>query len=153
LNLTAGTDYSSRGSSDSIAGVGMALDLPLDRMAESNEYRKALIVLNQRQREFEEAADTVVLEIRQDYRDLTNAAEQYRVQLDSLKLAQKRLNNTLLLMQYGRANSRRVLDAQKDLFNAQNAATDAMTNHTIAMLSFYRDTGVLQVRPDGMWER
>lgn len=153
LNLTAGTDYSSRGSSDSIAGVGMALDLPLDRMAESNEYRKALITLNQRQREFEEAADTVVLEIRQDYRDLTNAAEQYRVQLDSLKLAQKRLNNTLLLMQYGRANSRRVLDAQKDFFNAQNAATDTMTNHTIAMLSFYRDTGVLQVRPDGMWER
>lgn len=153
LNLAASTDYiDSPKGYNSIAGIGMALDLPLDRMAESNKYRKALIALNQRQREFEEATDTVVLEIRQDYRDLTNAAERYHVQLDSLELAQKRLNNTLLLMQYGRANSRRVLDAQKDLFDAQNAATDAMTNHTVAMLNFYRDTGVLQVKPDGMWE-
>ena len=162
LNLIAGTgtsysDYYIHhiGGFDSSTrtGIGMELDLPLDRMAESNEYRKALIVLNQRQREFEEAADIVALEVRQDYRDMTKAAERYRLQLDSLKLAQKRLDNTFLLMQYGRANSRRVLDAQKDLFDAQNAATDAMTNRTIAMLSFYRDTGVLQVRPDGMWER
>lgn len=154
LNLAASTDYiDSPKGYNSIAGIGMALDLPLDRMAESNKYRKALIALNQRQREFEEAADIVALEVRQDYREMTKAAERYRLQLDSLKLAQKRLNNTLLLIQYGRANSRRVLDAQKDLFDAQNAVTDAMTNHTIAMLSFYRDTGVLQVRPDGMWER
>lgn len=154
LNLTASTNYTdSPEGYNFISGVGMELDLPLDRMAESNEYRKALIVLNQRQREFEEAADIVALEVRQDYRDMTKAAERYRLQLDSLKLAQKRLDNTFLLMQYGRANSRRVLDAQKDLFDAQNAATDAMTIHTIAMLSFYRDTGVLQVRPDGMWER
>ncbi len=153
LNLTASSDiiHSYEGS-DSIAGVGLELDLPLDRMAEANEYRKALIALNQRQRDFEEAVDIVVLEVRQAYRDLAEAAERYRVQLDSLKLAQKRFNNTLLLMQYGRANSRRVLDAQEDLFDAQNAATDALTNHTIAMLTFYRDTGVLQVRPDGMWK-
>lgn len=151
LNLTAGADYNSRGSSYSMADVGLELDLPLDRMAEANEYRKALIALNQRKREFEEAVDMVVLEVRQSYRDLTEAAERYRVQLDGLKLAQKRFNNTFLLMQYGRANSRRVLNAQEDLFNAQNAATDALTSHTIAMLSFYRDTGVLQVRPDGMW--
>jgi len=153
LNLIASTDYvDSPKGYDSISGIGMELDLPLDRMAESNEYRKTLIALNQRQREFEEAVDIIALEVRQSYRDLTEAAERYRVQLDSLELAQKRFNNTLLLMQYGRANSRRVLDAQKDLFDAQNAATEALTNHAIAVLSFYRDTGVLQVRPDGMWE-
>ncbi len=153
LNLIASTDYiDSPKGYNSIAGFGMELDLPLDRMAEANEYRKALIALSQRQRDFEEARDIVILEVRQAYRDLTEAAERYRVQLDSLKLAQKRFSNTLILMQYGRANSRRVLDAQEDLFGAQNAAIDALTNHTIAMLSFYRDTGVLQVRPDGMWK-
>jgi len=25
--------------------------------------------------------------------------------------------------------------------------------HTIAKLSFFRDVGVLQVKPDGMWEQ
>jgi outer membrane protein TolC len=153
LNLTASTDFiHSPGKSDSLAGVGLDLDLPLDQMAEANEYRKALIAFNQSQRAFEEAVDIVVLQVRQAYRDLSEAAERYRVQLESLKLAQKRFNNTLLLMQYGRASSRRVLDAQQDLFDAQNAVTEALTNHAIAMMSFYRDTGVLQVKPDGMWK-
>jgi outer membrane protein TolC len=151
LNLTASTDVSSRGSSDSIAGIGLELDLPLERMAEANEYRKALITVTQRERDYEEATDIVVLEVRQAHRDLTEAAERHRIQLESLELAQKRFNNTLLLMQYGRANSRRVLNAQADLFDAQNAATDALVGYTVAMLNFYRDAGVLQVQPNGMW--
>jgi len=132
--------------------ISIDLELPLDRVAEQNIYRKALITLSQRQREYEEMVDWVTLEVRQAYRDLTKAAERHRVQLESLELAQKRFNNTLLLMQYGRANSRRVLNAQADLFRAQNAATESLVGHTIAMLSFYRDAGVLQVGPDGMWE-
>ena len=55
-------------------------------------------------------------------------------------------------MQYARASSRRVLDAQNALFDAQNEAADALVDYAIATLNFYRDTGVLQVRPDGMWE-
>ena len=152
LNLTASTDVTSRGSSNSVAGIGLELDLPLDRMAEANEYRKALITLTQCERGYEEATDIVVLEVRQAYRDLTESAERHRVQLESLELAKKRFNNTLLLLQYGRANSRRVLDAQADLLRSQNAATEALVGHTVAMLNFYRDAGVLQVRPDGMWE-
>ena len=132
--------------------MGIDLELPLDRVAEQNIYRKALITLNQRQREYEEMVDWLTLEVRQAHRDLTQAAERYRLQLESLELAKKRFNNTLLLLQYGRANSRRVLDAQADLFRAQNAATEALVGHTVAMLNFYRDAGVLQVRPDGMWE-
>jgi len=68
-------------------------------------------------------------------------------------LAEKRLKNTNLLLQYGRASSRRVLNAQDALFDAQNAATEALVSYAIATLNFYRDTGVLQVRPDGMWEK
>ncbi|MHC4122067.1 MAG: TolC family protein [Planctomycetota bacterium] len=132
--------------------IGIDLELPLDRVAEQNIYRKALITLSQRQREYEEMTDWVTLEVRQAYRDLTEAAERYRVQSEGLELAKKRLKNTFLLLRYGRASSRRVLNAQDDLFNTQNAATEALMGYTIATLNFYRDTGVLQVRPDGMWE-
>ena len=159
LNLIAGTGIPSRDLSTSeMKQVGdtfivdLELNLPLDRLAERNIYRKALIILNQRQREYEEMVDWVTLEIRQAYRDLTKAAERHCVQLESLELAQKRFDNTFLLLQYGRANSRRVLNAQADLFRAQNAATEALVGHTVAMLNFYRDAGVLAVRPDGMWE-
>ena len=36
-------------------------------------------------------------------------------------------------------------------WSSSNASTEALINYTIANLDFYRDTGVLQVRPDGMW--
>jgi len=133
--------------------VGIDFELPLDRVLEQNIYRNALIALSQRQREYEDMSDWVTLEVRLAYRDLTKEAERYKVQLDNLKLAKKRFDDTTMLMQYGRATSRRVLNAQNDLFNAQDAATEALVAYTISTLNFYRDTGVLQVRPDGMWHR
>jgi len=133
-------------------GVGLELDLPLDRVPEQNVYRKALITLNQRQREYEQASDVVTLEVRQAHRDLSEAAERYKVLSEALELAQQRFNRTFLLLQYGKASSRRVLQAQGDLFDAQNDAAQALVDYTLATLNFYRDTGVLHVRPDGMWE-
>ena len=132
---------------------GLQVDLPFDRVAEQNIYRKSLIILNQRQRAYEQAADTVKLEVRQAYRDLKEATQRYRVQMEALKVAEKRLKNTYLLLQYGRASSRRFLNAQNSMYNSQNAATEALVNYMIATLNFYRDTEVLQVRPDGMWEQ
>ncbi|UCE50181.1 MAG: TolC family protein [Phycisphaerales bacterium] len=133
-------------------GIGLELDLPLDRVPEQNVYRKALITLNQRQREYTEFADTVKLQVRQAHRDLVEASERYRVLSEALELAQRRFNKTFLLVQHSRASSRRVLQAQRDLFEAQNDAAQALVDYKIAILSFYRDTGVLQVRPDGMWQ-
>lgn len=133
-------------------GLGLELDLALDRVPEQNVYRKALIALNQRQREYDLAADMVSLEVRQAHRDLVEAAERYRVLSDALELAQKRFDNTFLLLQYGKTSSRRVLNAQNDLFNARNEAAQALVDYNIATLHFYRDTGALQVLPDGMWK-
>ncbi len=133
--------------------LDIELSLSFDRVAEQNVYRKALITLNQQQRDYEQASDIITLEVRQAYRDLKEAAQSYRIQSEGLKLADKRFYKTFLLLRYGRASSRRVLSAQQDLFNAQNAATQALVNYMIATLNFYRDTEVLQVRPDGMWQR
>ena len=133
-------------------GLGLELNLPLDRVPEQNIYRKALITLNQRQREYELAADTIALEVRQAHRDLTEAAERYKVLLEALELARQRFNNTFLLLQYSRTSSRRVLQAQSDLFEAQNDAAQALVDYNIATLNFYRDTGSLRVLPDGMWK-
>jgi len=132
--------------------VGLLLDLPLDRVAEQNIYRKSLIALTQSKRNYDQAIDTVALEVRQAYRELTEAAKRHRLQFEALELARKRLDNTLELLQYRRASTRDVLDAQKDLFDAQDTATETLVDYTIAILSFYRDTGVIQIRPDGMWE-
>lgn len=133
--------------------LAIEFGLPLDRVAEQSVYRTALITLNRRHREYELMADTVALEVRQAYSDLTEAAKRYKVLSEGLKLADKRFREAFLLLQYGRVSSRRVLNAQQDLFDAQNKATEALVAYAIATLNFYCNSEVLGVRPDGMWER
>jgi outer membrane protein TolC len=133
-------------------GLGLEADLPLDRKAERNAYREALITMEQRQREYQNAVDEVELDVRQAYRQLREAAERYETQRSSLQLGETRVESTTFLLQAGRVTTRDLLDSQDALLEAQNSATAALVDHAIAKLSFFRDIGVLQVRPDGMWE-
>ena len=128
------------------------LDLPLERESEKNLYRKSLIALSQAQRNYELATDTTTLEVRRAYRDLKEAAERYRIQQESLAVAKDHFRRTYAMFQYGQASSRRLIDAQGDFHSAQDAATDALVDYTIATLNFYRDAGVMRVLPDGMWK-
>ncbi len=161
LRLVASADMKSKNASDPFdlrrrpfdeAVVGVEFDPLLDKYVQENVYRLATIVLDQNRRFYEEKVDKVVGEIREVYRDLSEAIERYKGQSEQLKLAGKRFENTKYLLQYNRTNTRDVLDAQRDLYRAQDAATEALVNYTVAMLRFYRDVEILQVRPDGMWQ-
>lgn len=147
--VTSSTGLGSLKSSNSL---GLELDLPLDRKAERNQYRKALINLEQAKRQYQESRDIAALQVRTAFRNLTQAASVSDVQLKSLDLAADRLKKTSVLLQYGRSNTRDILDAQEDLFDAKNAAAEAVVDFTIATLDFYRDAGVMQIKEDGMWE-
>jgi outer membrane protein TolC len=132
---------------------GFEADLPLDRLAERNIYRESLIALMQQQRDYDNSIDTVKLEVRQAYRQLLESAEQYQIQKNGVGLADKRVESTSLLLEAGRLTARDLLDSQTALLAAQNGLTAALIDHTIAKLKFFSDIGVLQVRPDGMWEK
>ncbi len=132
--------------------LGAELDLPFERTAERNTYRRALINLMRQQRNYEEKVDDVKLEVRQGLRNLEQAAQTYRIQQLSLKLAQERVESTRMLLQAGRADTRDLLEAQASLVDSQNATTTALVGHFIAQLALYRDMGVLDVRPDGLWQ-
>ena len=90
--------------------------------------------------------------MRQAFRDITEAAARYKVSSEAFDLAESRFNSTFSLLQYGKASTRRVLDAQKDLFETHDEMIKALLDYTIATLNFYRDTGAIQVLPDGMWK-
>ena len=92
------------------------------------------------------------LQVRQAYRQLQEAAERHKIQLESVRLAEARVESTSLLLQAGRATTRDLLDSQDDLLRAQNDLTSALVNHAVAKLNFFKDVGVLQVRSDGLWE-
>ena len=134
------------------ATAGLSLNLPLDRVPEQDLYARALVMLNQRQREYDETADMIRMEVREAHRRMLEAAERYQVLSEGLRLAQERVDRTLAALRYARVSSRRVLTALEHLYDARNEAADALTDYAIATLNFYRDTEILQVRPDGMWE-
>jgi outer membrane protein TolC len=148
-----GTDFTRLQFQNGTYALGLEADLPLDRKAERNAYREALIALEQRQREHERDVDEAELDVRSAYRQLQEAAERYRTQKNSLELSETRVESTTFLLQAGRVTTRDLLESQDSLLGAQNNVTAALVDHAIAKLSFFRDIGVLQVRPDGMWEQ
>jgi outer membrane protein TolC len=148
-----GTDYSRLQFHQGTYSLGLSADLPLDRKAERNAYRAALIALEQRQREYQNDVDSVKLDVRDAFRQLLRQAESYRIQQNSLELAQRRVESTTLLLEAGRATTRDLLDSQSALLQAQNDLTAALVAHTVAKLDFFSVIGMLQVRPDGMWEQ
>lgn len=137
---------------DGTYNIGMALDLPLDKLSERNAYRRSLISYQQVKRDYELSVDEVKLEVRNAYRSLIEAAQRYDIQRNSLALAQERVKSTTLLLQAGRVNARDLLDSQNALFSAQNDVTSTLINYMLTKLAFYRDIGILTVKPDGSWE-
>ena len=133
-------------------GLGLEADLPLDRKAERNAYREALITLQQQQRQHEKDVDQVKLDVRDAYRKLKEEAESYRTQQKALQLAKVRVGVSPILWEAGRMNARDYLESQDAFLKAQNDVTATLVSHAIAKLNFFRDIGILQVRPDGMWE-
>jgi len=133
--------------------LAFATDLPFDRKAERNAYREALITMEQQNRSYDEQADNVKLDVRQAYRDLIETAESYRIQKLGLELAERRVEEQKLLLEYGRGTIRLLLETEDALVRAQNDLMGALVDHTIAKMTFFRDVGILQVKPDGMWEQ
>jgi len=132
--------------------LGFEADLPFDRVAERNAYREALITLERQMREYENDQDSIELNMRAALRDLKAKAEQYRIEKMALVLAQRRKNTQEMLLSIGQGSTRLLLDAEGALVRAQNTVMSRLVAHAVAKLGFYRDVGVLQVKPDGMWE-
>jgi len=153
VGSTPTTDYSRLQFHQGTYNLGLSADLPLDRKRERNDYRQSLIILAQQQRTYEDDSDQVKLQVRDAYRQLRQQAESYRIQENSLALAEKRVQSTTLLLEAGRATTRDLLESQNALLQAQDDLTAALVAHTVAKLSFFSDIGVLQVRPEGMWQQ
>ncbi len=152
VGSTPPTDYSRLQFHRGTYSFGLNADLPFDRKAERNAYRRTLIELLRQKRDYEDFTDNVKLQVRQAYRQVNEAVERHRIQKNSLELAEKRVESYSLLLEAGRLSARDLLDAQNDLLQAQNLLTAALVDHAIAKLNFFTNIDVLQVKPDGMWQ-
>ena len=132
--------------------AGVEARLPLNRKAERNAYRRALIGLEAARRATDEQRDQVALEVREAWRSLAETAARHRTQEQSLQLATRRVESTTALLEAGKAQTRDLLDALRDQLSAQNALTGALIDNTLARFALWRDTELLRVGEDGVWQ-
>lgn len=129
----------------------LRLDLPLERTAERNVYRNRLIDLERSVRDLQEVEDAIKLDIRNQLRDMLESREALRIQAQAVKLAERRVDSTGLLLNLGRAEIRDVLEAQEALLSAQNALTSALVNYRVSELELQANLGLLEVGESGLW--
>lgn len=132
--------------------AGLDLDLPLDRKAERNNLRAALIDQERSIRSYTLAEDNVKLDVRSGWRTLERARLNYEIALNSVELNKRRVREQEVLADVGRGTAINLVDAQNDLTSAQNGLTNALVAHTIARLEFLRDMGILYIKENGNWE-
>ena len=130
--------------------AGVALDLPVDRLAERNNYRAALIALDAQQRATTLAEDQLRQDVRNDVRKLAQVLETIRLQQAAVEVAVKREASTALQLSMGRSQIRDYTDAVDSLNSARNALTQALIDHRIGEYELSRDVGLLELAPTGI---
>lgn len=129
----------------------LRLDPALERTAERNAYRESLIDLERAVRDLQAVEDAIKLAIRNQLRDMLESRESLRIQAQAVKLAERRVDSTSLLLKLGRAEIRDVLEAQEALLSAQNALTSALVNYRVSELELQANLGLLEVGESGLW--
>ncbi len=134
------------------AGAGFDLDLAVDKKAERNAYRAALISYERSKRNFSLSEDNIKLQVRESWRNLDQARRNFEIAEKSVGLSERRVEEQQLLAEIGRATALDQVDSRNDLTRARNSLTAAIVNHTIARLTFWRDMGILYIKSNGQWE-
>jgi outer membrane protein TolC len=136
---------------DPLQELTVGLDIPFDWTEKRNAFRIAQINLERERRGLEEDEDNVHLEVRDLWRKLERNRSVYKNRLLSVKLAERRMENTTLLLKQGKALTRDLLDAQDDLLSSRNEATIALIDYTINRLRFWNAIERFEIDPKGMW--
>jgi outer membrane protein TolC len=128
------------------------LELPLDRTAERNNYRSALISEQRSIRSADQQRDQIELQIRDSWRTLEVARRNYEISVVGVKLAERRVQEQELLAELGRAKALDQVDAQNALLSSKDQQTQALVAHTVARLQFWDNMGILYIKDDGQWQ-
>ena len=129
----------------------LTIDLPVERRAERNAYRDALIAVESAVRSYQAEEDALKNTIRGDMRSMNQTKDNLQIQYLAMNLAERRVRNQEILLQAGRADMTVMLEAQDSLVQAKNSLYAAMISYKNQELALQRDLGLLDVSVDGTW--
>jgi outer membrane protein TolC len=155
LNLTGRTQLANRNETPARTldsrtleyAAGVTLDLPVDRLAERNAYRRALIQLDQANRRFDDIRAQVQADVRESQRAIRTAKSSLEISRVNITLAERRLDLANELLRQGTQNTRDVVEAQDDLLQALDDYERAQAGFQVEILRYLRNTGTLRVDP------
>ena len=127
--------------------AGITIDLPVDRLAERNVYRRSLILLERAGRNYNGLRDQVIVDVRDSVRTINSAETSMAIQRRNTDLAHRRLQYSYELLKLGAVDSRDVVESQQSLLSAQDGYERALSNLQVAILKYLRSTGTLRVDP------
>jgi outer membrane protein TolC len=124
------------------------LDLPVDRVAERNVYRAALIGVRRAQGQLDDLKDAIVSDVRESLRLIRESQLTLQIQRQGIDLAQKRRENAYELLRSGKSTSTRdLVEAQNSMLRARDAFEQARATLQVNVLRFLRNSGTLRVDP------
>ena len=132
--------------------LGVDFEIPVNRKAERNAYRSAQIGLERARRDYARLLDEVRRDILDQVRELAQLEKRIRLQTDKMAQDEKAVAVTQIRYEAGDADNRDLLDARQGLIDAQNSLIALKVQHFTARLRLLRNTGVMFVNVNGMWQ-
>ncbi len=136
---------------DISAGVGIELDLPVNRERERNGYRRSLITFHASARSLRQAHDELKNLIRLRLRQLEQFKNNYEIQLGALELAKKQVEGDQLRLKAGTLIFRRLSESQDALIQSRNSVTLALVNYQDSRLRLLSELGILDINKSNFW--
>lgn len=130
-----------------------SLDLPLNRKAQRNNYRQALINYQAALRALMEREDSIKLAVRDEVRDLSLARVQYLISVASAALAAERVLSTRLELALGFPGvaARDFLEAQDAYRESLGRVADNDVNYLVSRARFFLDLELMELDDTGFW--
>ncbi len=138
------TDFDSRTLTYS---AGISFDLPIDRLAERNSYRRSLIAFQQAGRAYDLLKDQIAADVRSATRAIRSAQATLEIQRRNIELAERRVELAYELLKTDKADARDIVEATNDLLGAQDSFERARAQLQIQILQFLQNTGTLRIDP------
>jgi outer membrane protein TolC len=129
--------------------AGIALEIPLNRKAERNAYKAALIAYEQSRRSLQQTEDSAILSVRDALRRLQQTRIQIQNDKDNIRTIERLLLKADLENRAGRVSNRDVVEATNDLAAAKDGLNDRYVSYLIDTLNLQQEMGILFVGKDG----
>jgi hypothetical protein len=138
---------------DSETRLSVALDTPLNRRLQRNNFRVALINYNVGLRNLMAAEDNIKLDVREDLRQLSLDRAQYTIAVASAALAYERVISTKLRLQFAVQNvaARDFLEAQQAYTTSLSAIARQHVNYITDRTELFFDLEAFDVDSNGYW--